>query len=151
MYLVLKQKESVMQYWIMKSEPGEYSFNDLLKDGKTCWDGVRNYQARNNMQAMSLGDRVLIYHSISDKALVGIAEVCKTSYPDPANDDPSKKWVVVDIFPVKELKKSVSLATIKATATLADIALVRQSRLSVIPLSRAEYDILLGLAETEDV
>jgi predicted RNA-binding protein with PUA-like domain len=135
-----------MQHWIMKSEPGEYSFDDLLKDGKTCWDGVRNYQARNNMKAMAIGDLVLIYHSISDKAVVGIATVSKTAYPDPASTDPKKDWVVVEIKPVKKLACPVTLETIKATASLAHIALVKQSRLSVIPVLPAEYEQLLQLA-----
>lgn len=132
-----------MQYWLMKTEPGAYSWNDLVKDKKTLWDGVRNYQARNNMKAMKKGDQVFIYHSVSDKEVVGIAEVIKEHYPDPTAD--SDKWVVVDIKPLKALKKKVSLAEIKATPALSGIALVRQSRLSVVPLKKVEFDKILSM------
>ncbi len=133
-----------MQYWLMKSEPGEYSFEDLLRDGQTKWDGVRNFQARNNMKLMKKGDPVLIYHSVSDKQVVGIAEVSREHYPDPV-DNPKGQWVLVDIKPVRKLKKPVDLATVKETPELADIALVRQARLSVMPLSKAEFETLVKL------
>ena len=133
-----------MQYWLMKSEPGEYSFEDLLREGRTQWDGVRNFQARNNMKLMKQGDLVLIYHSVSDKQVVGIAEVSREHYPDPV-DNPKGQWVLVDIKPVRPLNRPVDLATIKETPELSDIALVRQSRLSVMPLSKAEFEKLVAL------
>jgi len=135
-----------MAYWLMKSEPGEYSFDDLVRDGKTKWDGVRNFQARNNMKAMKKGDHVLIYHSISDKALIGIAEVVKEHYPDPL-DNEKGQWVLVDIAPVKKLKRPVTLAEIKEHKTLSDIPLVKQSRLSVMPLAKKEFDGLIELSQ----
>ena len=135
-----------MQYWMMKTEPGEFSFDDLVKDGKTVWDGVRNYQARNNLKAMKQGDRVLIYHSVTEKALAGIAEVSREHYPDP-KDNPKQDWVVVEVIPVAPLKHRVSLAEIKADPRLAELALIRQSRLSVIPLNKADFDYLLGLSD----
>lgn len=131
-------------YWMMKSEPGEYSFDDLLKDGKTKWDGVRNYQARNNMKLMKKGDEVLIYHSVSEKAVAGIAKVVKEHYPDPV-DNEKGQWVLVDIAPVKPFKRKVTLAEVKESQSLADIALVRQSRLSVMPLTKKEFDILVKM------
>ncbi len=134
-----------MQYWMMKTEPGEFSFDDLVKDGKTVWDGVRNYQARNNLKAMKHGDRVLIYHSVTEKALAGIAEVSREHYPDP-KDNPKQDWVVVEIIPVVPLKRRVTLADIKADPRLADIALIRQSRLSVIPLIQADFEYLVKLS-----
>ncbi|MEM0951271.1 MAG: EVE domain-containing protein [Cyanobacteria bacterium P01_H01_bin.74] len=139
-----------IQYWIMKSEPDEYSFDDLVREGKTLWDGVRNYQARNNMKAMAVDDRVLIYHSISEKALVGIAKVSQTAFPDPTiTGENPKGWVVVELVPVQPLQKSINLQTLKTHATLCEIALVKQSRLSVIPLDKADYETILALSETK--
>ena len=135
-----------MHYWMMKTEPGEFSFDDLVKDGKTVWDGVRNYQARNNLKAMKKGEQVLIYHSVTEKALAGVAEVSREHYPDP-KDNPKQDWVVVDIVPVRPLKRRITLAEIKADPKLADLALIRQSRLSVIPLSKADFDYLVALSE----
>ena len=135
-----------MQYWMMKTEPGEFSYEDLARDGKTVWDGVRNYQARNNMKAMKKGDQVLIYHSVSEKALAGIAEVSREHYPDPT-DNPKGDWVVVDIKPVRPLKNRLTLAQIKATPDLAEIPLIKQSRLSVMPLDKKTFDRLLALSE----
>jgi predicted RNA-binding protein with PUA-like domain len=134
-----------MQYWMMKTEPGEFSFEDLVRDGKTVWDGVRNYQARNNMKAMKKGDHVLIYHSVTEKALAGIAEVSREHYPDP-KDNPKKDWVVVDLIPVKPLKRRVTLAEIKDTPDLVAIPLIKQSRLSVMPLDKKTFDRLLALS-----
>jgi len=131
-------------YWILKSEPSAFSYQDLERDGKTVWDGVRNYQARNNLKLMALNDAVLIYHSVTEKALVGIAKVSKTHYPDPT-DNPKGGWVVVEIKPVRALKRPVSLAEIKADPNLADLPLIRQSRLSVIPISKEHYDYLVTL------
>lgn len=135
-----------MQYWLMKTEPGEFSFEDLVRDGKTVWDGVRNFQARNNLKAMHQGDRVLIYHSVTEKAVAGIAEVSQEHYPDP-HDNPKKMWLVVDIRPVRPLKRRVTLAEIKEIPELADLPLVRQSRLSVMPLNQADFDRLVAMSE----
>lgn len=131
-------------YWMMKSEPGEYSFDDLVKDGKTKWDGVRNYQARNNMKLMKKGDEVLIYHSVTEKAVAGIAKVVKEHYPDPV-DNEKGQWVLVDIAPVKAFKNKVTLADVKERKSLQEIALVRQSRLSVMPLLKKEFDTLVKM------
>ena len=130
------------QFWLVKSEPFKYSWRDLIKDGSTYWDGVRNYQARNNLKAMNEGDLVLYYHSNKGLAVVGIARVIKESYQDPTTDD--KRWVVVDIEPVKALKKPVTLADIKADERLGEIALIRQSRLSVMPVSQEEFDVIVA-------
>ena len=135
-----------MAFWMMKTEPGEFSFEDLVRDGKTVWDGVRNFQARNNLKAMKKGDRVLIYHSVTEKALAGIAEVSREHYPDP-KDNPKQDWVVVDIIPVQPLKRRVTLAEIKADSRLAELPLIRQSRLSVMPLNKSEFDYLVKLSE----
>lgn len=132
-----------MNYWLVKQEPEKYSFDDLLKDGVTVWDGVRNYQARNNLRAMRLGDRVLFYHSVSEKAVVGLAEVSRESFPDAADE----KWIVVEITPVKKLKKAVTLDEIKAAKELENIALIKQSRLSVMPLTKAEYKTILDIVK----
>lgn len=133
-----------MNYWLVKSEPGTYSWDDFIALGRDHWDGVRNYQARNNMMAMKAQDRVLFYHSVKDKEVVGIAEVVREHYPDPTTDD--TRWVVVDLVPVEKLPKPVTLQQIKADERLANIALVKQSRLSVMPIKEEEYDIILSLA-----
>ncbi len=130
-----------MNYWLVKSEPNTYSWDDFVKMGRDHWDGVRNYQARNNMKAMKEGDTVLFYHSGDDKAVVGIAKVVKEFYPDPTTDDP--QWVVVDLVPVEKLKKPVSLKEVKADDRLSQVHLVRNARLSVMPLKKEEYDIIL--------
>lgn len=132
-----------MQHWLVKSEPEKYAWADLVKDGRTTWDGVRNYQARNNMQQMQPGDLVLYYHSVSEKAVVGIAKVEKAAYPDPTSDD--DKWVVVDLIPFRDFKDPVTLEQIKQDKRLENIALLRQSRLSVMPLTAEEFDVLLAL------
>ena len=118
-----------------------YSFDDLLKDGKTVWDGVRNYQARNNLQAMRVGDQVLFYHSVSEKSVVGVAEVSRESFPDP-NDE---KWMAVEIVPIEKFEKSVTLNEIKAAKSLENIALIKQSRLSVMPLTKIEFGTIIKL------
>jgi predicted RNA-binding protein with PUA-like domain len=135
-----------MNYWLVKSEPGEYSFQDLQKEGKTMWDGVRNYAARNNMRAMKKGDLVFFYHSVNDKEVVGIAKVDREFYPDPTAT--KGDWSVVDITPVKPFVKPVHLKTIKATPELQNIALVRIGRLSVMPLEKPEFERILALGET---
>ena len=136
-----------MQYWLVKSEPFKYSWDQLLKDKRTFWDGVRNYQARNNLQAMKKGDQVFFYHSNEGKEIVGIAKVEKEAYQDPTTDD--TRWVVVDIAPVKALKSPVSLERIKTDEQLQDIALVRQGRLSVMPLTKEEFDRVLLLSQRD--
>ncbi len=125
-----------MNHWIVKTEPGAYSFAQLRKDKTTAWTGIRNYTARINLRAMAKGDEVFIYHSMSEKAVVGLATVVKTAYPDPTVEPGEKaEWVCVDLKAGKALAKPVSLEAIKAHPTLKDILLVRQSRLSVVPLS----------------
>jgi predicted RNA-binding protein with PUA-like domain len=133
-----------MQYWLVKSEPVKYSWEKFSKDGRTFWDGVRNYQARNNLREMKVGDLVLFYHSNEGKAVVGIAKVAKAFYQDPTTDD--KNWVVVDLEPVEALKNPVTLEQIKADERLKDIGLVRQGRLSVMALKPEEFDRILELA-----
>jgi predicted RNA-binding protein with PUA-like domain len=132
-----------MNHWLVKSEPVKYSFETFLTDKKTVWDGVRNYQARNNLQAMKTGDLVLFYHSNEGMCVVGIASVVKEAYPDPTTDD--DRWVVVELAPLEALRKPVTLEQIKADALLANIALIKQSRLSVMPLKAVEFDRILEL------
>lgn len=134
-----------MQYWLVKSEPFKYSWDKFNQEGRTFWDGVRNYQARNNLRAMATGDLVLWYHSNEGKEIVGIARVAKEAYQDPTTEDPN--WVVVDLEPVESLKRPVTLEEIKADEPLKDIGLVRQGRLSVMGLKREEFDRILELAE----
>jgi predicted RNA-binding protein with PUA-like domain len=136
-----------MNYWLVKSEPFKYSWEQFEKDKKTFWDGVRNYQARNNLKAMKKGDLVMWYHSNEGKEIVGIAKVVKEHYQDPTTEDPN--WVVVDLAPFKKLKKSITLEQIKAHKGLQNIALVRQGRLSVSPLKVEEFDLILALSETK--
>lgn len=133
-----------MQYFLVKSEPFKYSWEQFLIDKSTFWDGVRNYQARNNLKAMEKGDLVLFYHSNEGKEVVGVAKVIKTFYQDPTTDD--EKWVAVDLEPVETLKKPVTLEQIKKDEFLQDIALVRQGRLSVMPLKKEEFDRILELS-----
>lgn len=132
-------------YWLVKSEPFKYSWDDLVKDGSTYWDGVRNYQARNNLKEMKKGDRALYYHSNEGKEVVGVAEITKEFYQDPTTDD--ERWVVVDLKPVKKLKKPVTLAQVKEDATLAEMKLVTQSRLSVMPVTEDEFQRVLDLSK----
>ena len=132
-----------MNYWLVKSEPFKYSFDQFLKDKSTIWDGVRNYQARNNLRAMKKNDLVLFYHSNEGKEVVGIAKVLKESCQDPTTDDPN--WVVVELAPYKKLKTPVSLELIKKDERLTQMAMVKQSRLSVTPVKREEFDAVLQL------
>lgn len=132
-----------MNYFLVKSEPFKYSWKQFLKDKQTFWDGVRNYQARNTLQAMKTDDLVLFYHSNEGKEVVGVAKVVKEAYQDPTTTD--ERWVVVDLAPVETLKTPVTLETIKADPLLQDIALVRQGRLSVMPLKQVEFDRILAL------
>ncbi len=133
-----------MQYWLVKSEPFKYSWEQFEKDGKTMWDGVRNYAARNNLKAMKKGDQVLWYHSNEGLEIVGIAKVVKEHYQDPTTPDPA--WVVVDLQPFKKLKKPVSLVQIKAEKNLADMDLVRLGRLSVGTVKEAEFRKIMEMA-----
>ncbi|HMI02932.1 MAG TPA: EVE domain-containing protein [Pedobacter sp.] len=132
-----------MKHWLVKSEPFKYSWEKFNKDGRTFWDGVRNYQARNNLREMKEGDLVLFYHSNDGKNVVGIAKVVKEFYQDPTTDDAN--WVVVELAPVESLKNPVSLEQIKAEESLKDISLVKQGRLSVMPLRAAEFDKILEM------
>lgn len=134
-------------YWLVKSEPEAYSWNNFVKDGKTAWTGVRSFQARNNLRAMKVGDLVMFYHSVTDKQVIGIAKVSKEFYPDATADEGD--WSAVDLAPHKPLKKAVTLEQVKADAMLKDIALVRQSRLSVTPLTEDQFKRLLELADTK--
>lgn len=132
-----------MNYFLVKSEPFKYSWEQFNKDGRTFWDGVRNYQARNNMKLMKEGDLVLFYHSNEGKHVVGIARVVREFYQDPTTDDAN--WVVVDLAPVEALKNPVSLEQIKAEESLKDISLVKQGRLSVMQLRDTDFDKILEM------
>ena len=134
-----------MAYWLAKTEPGAYSWEQLVDDGGTYWDGVRNYQARNNIRAMAEGDRVLIYHSVKQRDVVGIAMVTSAPYRDPSAADGDDRWSVVDLVPERALVRRVNLSEIKADPSLQGMALVRQSRLSVSPVAEAEYRRILEL------
>lgn len=127
------------QYWLVKQEPADYAWADFVRDDLTAWTGVRNYAARNHLKAMRAGDAVLFYHSGDDKCVVGLARVVRAAYADPTADSPDEGWVAVDLAPVQPLPAPVTLAQIKADAALSEIALVRQSRLSVMPLRAAEF------------
>ncbi|WP_026995263.1 EVE domain-containing protein [Flectobacillus major] len=133
-----------MNYWLVKSEPFKYSWDNFVEQKVGMWDGVRNYQARNNLKAMQLHDLVLFYHSNEGVEVVGIAKVVREHYPDPTADD--DKWVVVDLAPVEKLPKSVTLKQIKNDERLQNMALIKQSRLSVTPVRPEEFDIIIGLA-----
>lgn len=132
-----------MNHWLVKSEPSCYSWSDLNRDGATAWTGVRNYQARNHLRAMRRGDAVLYYHSITEKAVVGLAEVTRPAYPDPTAKDGD--WTCVDIRPEQSFSTPVTLETIKAAPSLKNLALLRQSRLSVMPVSEAEFRLIMKL------
>ena len=132
-----------MNYWLVKSEPEAYSFDDLVRDGKTDWTGVRNFQARNNLRAMKLGDKVFFYHSVSEKAIVGLSEVSREEFTDSTDE----KWIAVEIKPVEKFTKIVKLEAIKGEKTLENIALIKQSRLSVMPLTKAEFETISNLTK----
>ncbi len=137
-----------MSYWLVKSEPFKYSWDQFVKDKKTFWDGVRNYQARNNLREMKKGDEVLFYHSNEGLEIVGIAQVVKEHYPDPTTEE--DKWVVVDLKPVKPFKKQVTLAAMKAESRLEGLALIRQGRLSVCPVTPGEWAVILEMGEMNE-
>ena len=130
-------------YWLVKSEPDAYSWDDLVKERRTSWTGVRNFTARNNLRSMRVGDEVLFYHSVTDKAVVGIAKVVRAAYPDPAAKEGD--WSTVDLAPVKALRNPVTLDQIKSNRQLKSISLVRQSRLSVHALTAADFHEILQL------
>ena len=142
-----------MAYWLMKSEPFKYSWDDLNRDGKTQWDGVRNYAARNNLQAMKVGDEALLYHSNEGKACVGIMKIMKTAEPDKTVEkdeltkDGSNPWVVVTVAPVKALKNPVTLEAVKAEKKLAAMELMKFQRLSVQKVTKAEWDLVLKMSQ----
>ena len=135
------------KYWLMKSEPSKYSFAQLVREGTTIWDGIRNFEARNNMRAMKVGDLALFYHSNDGRSVVGVARITREAYPDPsaAGED----WSVVDIAPVAPLKVQVSLDAIRSEAALAEIALLKRSRLSVVPVSKEHFDRILKMGKTK--
>jgi predicted RNA-binding protein with PUA-like domain len=134
-----------MNYWLVKSEPFKYSWDDFVKEGKSVWDGVRNYQARNNLKAMQQGDWVFFYHSNEGMEVIGLAEVSKEFYQDPTTEDP--RWVVVELIPIKKFAKTVTLKMMKSDERLSNLALIKQSRLSVTPVLKVEFDIILSLAQ----
>ena len=138
-------KKESQGHWLVKQEPEDYSWDDLLRDGSTQWSGVRNFQARNNLRQMKVGDAVFFYHSGKEKCVVGIASVSKAAYPDPTAQE--EGWIAVDIKPQQRLPNSVSLADIKANAKLSDLLLVRQSRLSVMPIGESEFDEIVRMAK----
>ncbi|WP_323755308.1 EVE domain-containing protein [Roseivirga sp.] len=135
-----------MNYWLIKSEPNTYAWDDLVAKGTDHWDGVRNYAARNNMKEMKVGDLAFFYHSVKEKAIVGIAECVKAHYPDPTTDD--DRWVVVDFSPKQKLKKPVSLEDVKADDRLQDMDLLRLSRLSVQSVKKEEFDIIIEKSQS---
>ncbi len=135
-----------MNYWLVKQEPQAYSWETFLKEKRTAWTGVRNFQARNNLRSMAKGDLVLFYHSVSEKRIVGLARVEKEHYPDPTAKEGD--WVVVDLVPVKSLKTPVTLEQLKADKLLKNMRLIRQSRLSVTPLTEQEFEHILELADS---
>ena len=134
-----------MNYWLVKQEPTAYSWDDFVKDGKTAWTGVRNFQARNNLRSMKAGDRVLFYHSVTDKAIIGEAEVVRESFTDPTATEGN--WIAVELKPIKTLRRRVSLEEIKADKKLGQLALVRSPRLSVMPVTADEYRAILALSK----
>lgn len=134
-----------MNYWLIKSEPNTYSWDDLVKLGRDHWDGVRNFKARNNIKQMKVGDLCLFYHSVKEKCVVGIAEVVKEYYKDPTTDD--HRWYVMDVIPVRKLNRPVTLAEVKADERLSEMQLVRYSRLSVQGVKKEEFDIILEMSE----
>jgi len=135
-----------MQYWLLKSEPFKYSYDDLVRDKRTYWDGVRNYQARNNLRAMKKGDKALYYHSNEGKEVIGVVTIVKEAYPDPTAKEGD--WSVVDVAPDKKLKRTVTLAEIKQTASLQEMALIKQSRLSVMPVTAKDFKEIIKIGNS---
>lgn len=139
----------IPQFWLIKSEPTKYSYAQLEKDKKTVWDGVRNFEARNSLRAMKKGDLVLFYHSTEGKEIVAIAKVVTEAYPDPTA--PGEDWSVVEVAPVRPLKEVVPLDVIRADPALSDMALLKRSRLSVVPVTKPQFDHVLALGKTKSV
>jgi len=135
-----------MQYWLLKSEPFKYSYDDLVRDKRTYWDGVRNYQARHNLRAMKKGDKALYYHSNEGKEVIGVVTIVKEAYPDPTAKEGD--WSVVDVAPDKKLKRTVTLAEIKQTASLQEMALIKQSRLSVMPVTAKDFKEIIKIGNS---
>ncbi|HAR19470.1 MAG TPA: EVE domain-containing protein [Cytophagales bacterium] len=134
-----------MNYWILKSEPNVYAYDDLVKQGTGTWDGVRNYTARNNLRNMQVGDLALFYHSNIGKEVVGVARIVKEAFPDPTTED--NRWLAVEVVAEKKLEKPVTLAQLKADGSVNHIGLVKQSRLSVIPIEKSDFDYILKLSQ----
>ncbi|ALI99627.1 EVE domain-containing protein [Rufibacter tibetensis] len=134
-----------MNYWLVKTEPEKYAWSDLQRDKQTTWDGVRNFQARNNLQKMQVNDLVLYYHSVSEKSIVGVAKVSREAFQDPTTEE--TQWVAVTLVPEQAFATPVTLDQIKKEERLQNIALLRQSRLSVMPLTPEEFDILLSMGQ----
>jgi len=134
-----------MNYWLIKSEPNTWSWDDQVKEGVSMWDGVRNYQARNNLKKMKIKDLCFFYHSVKEKSIIGIVKVVKEYYPDPT--DKTGRFVVVDVKPIKKLNHPVALYQIKEDKKLKNIALIKQSRLSVMPLSKTEWENILKISK----
>jgi predicted RNA-binding protein with PUA-like domain len=132
-----------MNYWLVKTEPETYSWDHLVKEKKGTWDGVRNFQARSHMKGMQKGDKVFVYHTGEEKSIIGIAKVVKEHYPEPKDPD----WVAVDLSPEKKLKKAIALSQVKSDKRLADMVLVRASRLSVQPVKEQEFNLIVSLSE----
>lgn len=132
-----------MNYWLVKTEPETYSWDNLVRDKKATWDGVRNFQARTHLKNMKKGDVVFIYHTGDEKSIIGISKAVSEPYPDPKDKD----WIVIDLTPEKKLKKAISLSQIKADKRLTDMVLVRASRLSVQPVKPEEFDLIISLSE----
>ena len=141
------KKQAKNSYWMVKQDPETYSWSNFVKDGRTDWSGVRNYQARNNLREMKTGDRVLFYHSGKDKAVVGLAEVVKSAYPDPTVEDP--QWVAVDLKPIKPLATAVPLAAIRYDKRLSQLPLIRQSQLSVMSLTKEEFNVIVTMGNSK--
>ena len=136
----------LLNYWLVKSEPDTYGWTNFIEQGRAVWDGVRNYQARNNLKSMQLGDQVLFYHSVTKPGVVGLASVVREHYPDPTiPDDP--RWVAIELEPVMAMDRPVTLAQIKAEPLLASISLIKQSRLSVMPIRVDEFELILHLGQ----
>ncbi len=137
-----------MNYWLLKSEPSTWSWDDQVKEGSSMWDGVRNYQARNNLIKMTKGDLCFFYHSVKEKSVVGIVKVTKESYPDPT--DETNRFVVVDVIALKKFKNPVTLEDIKKNNKLKNIALIKQSRLSVMPVKKIEWDTIIKISSKNE-
>ncbi len=141
----------MLNYWLIKSEPDTYSWKDLENEEIGTWDGVRNYQARNNLRAMRLGDKCLFYHSVTHKSIVGVCEVCEEAFMDTSYGNENPNWYAVRVKPVFAFKNAVSLAQIKENPNLAGISLLRQTRLSVCPLSQTEFEELLRMGDNDEL